>query len=133
MSSPQIHIFTLETGAVTATNSQDWELTMPLPGTWKVLADKCYFCPAAASAADGSNFANLIVDDGTTEIAKWSTDSGEEGALVDGTPVVLGDEKSGKAVEIKQGERLRLRKTEGGTGVTIDGTFVVPMQKIRPA
>ena len=119
----------IQIAEVAAGTDQVWDIAWPYSGTWTIT--KLYFMPQTNRTAHDTNYTDSSVEVTTTEIASEQTTTGDTGNLTAGTAEVLALTASGTSLEIAQGERLTLKKTDAGTGVALDGTFTAVATKLR--
>ena len=86
------------------------------------------FIPSANLTANDTNFTDLSVQIGSTEIASEQTTTGDTGDLTAGTALTLA--LSGD-LDVDAGEQLICKKTDSGSGVAAQGTFVLTIRYDR--
>lgn len=112
---------TLAFAEVAAGTGQTWYVPIAAPGTW--LLKKAYFVSETARTANDTNFTDISLENGGTEIASEQTTTSDTGNLVAGTAIELALTGSGQDLEFDQGDSITIKKTEGGTGLALDGCF----------
>tara|TARA_Y100000589_G_scaffold65675_1_gene57240 strand:- start:23794 stop:24174 length:381 start_codon:yes stop_codon:yes gene_type:complete len=83
--------------------------------------------------SNGSDYAVLSVfgNNGSTAAFKWSSQTGQEGALVDGVSASLADQKSGLDV-YEAGTSIKISKTAAGsTGRDVDSMLILSFEPAR--
>ena len=115
--------------AIAAGTDEIWYWTCAHAGTW--LVEKIYFTPGTARTAHDTNNTVISVKNEATEIATEAVTAADAGSLVAGTPIVLALTGTGTALEVAQGETLSFLKTDGGTGLALDGYFSVSMRQVN--
>ena len=125
----EVEAVTVTFAAVAAGTDEVWDVAWPYPGTW--LIESLTFMPMTNRTAHDTNFTDMSVNQCTTEIASERTTTGDTGNLVAGTNLTLAITSSGTNLEISEGGRLSFLKTDGGSGVALDGTFMCQARHIR--
>jgi len=131
MSTPERVQVSINFATINAGTSEVWETCIPLPGVWQ--CEAAYFVPMTNRTAHATNNTDISMNIGTTEIASEVTSVADTGNLTAGTPLVLALTGTGAQLEASQAERITFKKTDGGTGLALDGTFVASFVKIRGA
>ena len=123
--------------AISVTAGSAFSAKLPTLGDTPWSLYDVVFCPEAATADDGTNYAQIrvLAPDGSTVLAEWSTETGQEGALSDGVPVKL--PFSGQAGSVAYGAEhekvsgnstpscFRVAVVHAGTGAAISGRLKV--------
>lgn len=109
----------VESAGATGFNATRW----PYPGTHRI--ESIYFTPAVAVTANDTNYADLSVDVGATEIASEQTTTGDTGNLVAGTAIPMALLVSGTSLELSQGDVVKFTKTHTASGVVVEGTVTI--------
>ena len=101
----------------------------PFAGTWRV--ESAYFLPDVAVTANDTNYKDISVELGGTEIASEQTTTGDTGDLVQGTALELALTVGGSSLEFEQGDSVVAKGTAGGSGVVLHGSVTLLVQQIR--
>ncbi len=112
----------------------EWYMTCPFPGTWRILSP-AYFAPATALAVDETNYMSVAVstNDGAagSDVAagSFANNAAGGGALVLKTSraIVL----TGAGLDLTIGKQIKIAKTDPGSGAILDGTFTFCLQKVN--
>jgi hypothetical protein len=115
--------------AIAAGTDEDHYVTMPHIGEWRVL--DAYIAPDTTTAADGSNYTTVTVEQSGTTIASWSTLSSAEGALTAGTGAEMTFTETGASGVVGKGDSLLVKKADTGTGAVLDGTVTIALERHR--
>jgi len=128
---PERLLVSITHAQIAAGTSEVWETTIAAPGVW--LLEAAYFVPMTAVTASDTDYTDLSMNIGTTEVASEQTTTGDTGSLVAGTALALALTGTGTQLECSQAERISFKKTDAGNGVATDGSFVASFVKIRGA
>jgi len=115
-------------------------LMLPLPGDtpWRLVSAS--FCPDADVAAHGTDAVKLQVlsGDGTYAVAEWSSKSDAQGALTNGSPVVVPMASRGatyygadhaQAAGNSDPSPVRIAVSHEGSGQAISGQLLLVMAR----
>lgn len=89
------------------------------------------FVPDRAVTANDTNYADISVEIGGTEIASEVTTTADTGSLVKNTPIDLALTADGADLEVSSGTDIEGLLTKVGTGVAIGGEFIVTVKYDR--
>jgi hypothetical protein len=113
---------------VAATNDEERYFPVTLSGS-KAKIVKVRLVADETVTAHASNYATLALKKGGTTLASWSTATGGDGTLTEGTDVELTISGTGEDIELSDGDVLEFDKVESGTGVAFQGTLVVEIEE----
>lgn len=113
---------------VAAGTDEVWELAFPMTGTWRL--KKAYFQAMTNITASATNYTDMSLNLGTTEVASEQTTVADTGNITAGTAEELVLTATGKSLEVAQGGRVTFKKTDAGTGVAIDGSVTLEFVKV---
>lgn len=100
--------------------------TIAAEGTF--LLKSAYVVPWTNRTAHDTNYTDLSIELGTTEVASLQTTTGGSGNLVAGTPIAL---TLSNVIEVAQGSKIAIKKTDAGSGLAFDGGFDLYFERIR--
>ncbi len=128
-----IALLCLAIPSTAADTTDEWYLAMPARGKWRILEAK--FAPATALAANDTNYVqwDLSTNDGAagafTAIGAITSQVTGGAAMVVGTTrdVTL---SGGTALELTEGQQIKVAKTDPGSGGVGDGTWTFCLEKI---
>ena len=103
---------------------QDYLWALPYDG----VVESVQFLPSQALTAHDTNYTDLSVEVGGTEIASEQTTTGDTGNLVAGTEISAALLVSGTSLEVTSGDAIEFIKTDAGTGVAFSGTAVIKVR-----
>ncbi len=120
-------VTTIALGIVEAADSvDDYYTAVPHAGEWK--AETAYFVPSADTAADGSNYVQVELFNGSDSLGSFDTSST---GLTEGTPRAI-SLSGGDALEFTGGtDAIKAAVTHPGTGAAIEGELVLGFRKIN--
>ena len=112
-----------------AGTDQVWYLSNNSGFSWEVVT--MTFVPDTNRTAHDTNYTDISVEAPSgTEVASEQTTTGDTGNLTAGTPLALAQTTSGP-IEVDDGEAIAFKKTDAGTGLALDGAFVLWCREIR--
>lgn len=129
MSTQEKTILSHAVGSTAAGTDATFYVGVAGAGTW--LLEAVYFVPETSITAHDTNFTDISLENGSTEIASERTTTGDTGDITAGTPVSIALTGTGKDLEFEQGEAIKVKKTDGGSGAVLHGSFAVLMSKLR--
>ena len=99
--------------------------------------------PNATSTEHATNFATITVTDGTTTLFTWSTDSGADGTLTEGTPAGVGPygtltatkvltASAAASQDIDKNGTYEVVVAQTATGVAVDAIVTLIAEPISP-
>lgn len=115
----------VEAAGATGYNAMRW----PYPGTFRV--ESIYFTPVIAVTADNTNYADLSVNLGATELASEQTTTADTGNLTAGTAIPMALLVDGESLEVSQGDVFKFTKTHAASGVAVEGTATILCKQIQ--
>lgn len=134
-----IAALSLHIPSTAADTTDEWYITCPFPGTWRIIAAE--FAPATAVSANDTNYCLVILATNAARASTTWTDLGSISTQVTGTApavgaaLVLGTSVAftlvGAGLDIAQGRQIRVSKTDPGSGAILDGTFTFALQKVN--
>lgn len=114
---------------IAANTSEVWYVPQPHEGTYRLKA--AYFTSWTARTADDTNYTDISLEKAGTEIASEATTTGDTGDLVAGTAIALALTKVDSNIEFAQGSSITIKKTDSGTGLALDGTVSLALEKVH--
>lgn len=116
--------------AITSTTLEDLYIPVPMKGTWRIV-DAWWAVDTTQAAGDGSNNANVTLATQTANGGSYTVRSTLSG---NGTAFTAGTQREftfTEAVEVQEGQSIRISKTITGTGGTIAGYAGVCLEKVQ--
>lgn len=116
-----------------ADTTDEWYITQPFPGTWRLIAAR--FAPATAVAVHETNYIDVAIstNDGAAgsdvAVGSFGTNAAGGGALVLKTTRSI--TLSGAGLDLPQGYQIKVAKTDPGSGAILDGTFTFALTKVN--
>ena len=89
------------------------------------------FLPWTARTAHDTNYTDISVELAGTEVCSEQTTTGDTGNLVAHTAEVLALTATGKDLELADDGIVEFLKTDAGSGLALDGLFVLEFEAIR--
>jgi hypothetical protein len=102
--------------------SDTTQFLMETPADKFFILDEAVYYNATGLAADAANYFDIQLKHGTTVLANWSTETGEEGSIASDTPVRL---TNGSDLVVPPDTRLNLFLDETGTATLPIGTIQI--------
>ena len=120
MSAPEKHVIVMPLSQTTAGSNDLYVTHWPFaaPGT---LESAAYSCASAVTAHD-TNFADISVELGGTEVCSEQTTTGDTGDIAALALESLALTASGPSIEVSEGESIEALVTKAGTGVAVLGS-----------
>jgi len=130
-----IAFLTLHIPSTAADTTDEWYIAMPGRGKWRIIEAK--FAPATAVAANDTNYVEVTI---TTNDGAAGSDSSAIGSfttqVTGGAALALKTTRDitlsgGSALELTEGQQIKIAKTDPGSGGILDGTFTFCLEKIN--
>jgi hypothetical protein len=132
MSVQERYTLTLHSAVVAAGTSEVFPCIIAESGTWKLEA--AAFVAGTAITSDDTNFSDLSIDIGGTEVSSEQTTTGDLGSIAASGIAVLDITGTGTDLEVTGGVAgtvVEFKKTDSGSGVAVDGTWCASFVKLR--
>ena len=132
MSVQERYTLTLHSAVVAAGTDEVFPCIIAEAGTWQLEA--AAFVAGTAITADNTNFSDLSVDIGGTEVCSEQTTVTDLGNIAASGIAALAIAGTGQDLECTGGTSgtvIECKKTDSGTGVAVDGTWCLSFVKLR--
>ncbi len=140
--SQDIRAITQHIPSTAAGTDDEWYITQPFPGKWRIV--DILFAPATAVAIAGTNFTTVTctTNDGaagadSSSIGSFTTNTAGTALALKTTLKASSDWDvtlvQGTDLELVQGAQLKIAKADDGSGKILDGTYTVLLEKMNVA